>query len=133
MAHWIKENVTIDEYNLYTHIESLNIVNIPHIIDYNIENNSLITEKIPNMSISNYYGEKFSDIPIRVAQGIRAIIKKLYDNGVYYNDITGYNFIEWHDEIWIVDVEHASLDKTACEPFIEKLINGHNGWNPLYI
>ena len=82
MAHWIKENVTIDEYNLYTHIESLNIVNIPHIIDYNIENNSLITEKIPNMSISNYYGEKFSDIPIRVAQGIRAIIKKLYDNGV---------------------------------------------------
>lgn len=132
METWQKENVSLIEYNIYRRIESLNIVNIPPFISYDYVTNILSTQKIENMSIADFYGEDFKNVPQWIIDEIRAIIKILYNNGIYYPDITGYNFIEWNNRVWIIDFGHAHTDKTQIDPFILAFIGGHNGWNPHY-
>ena len=133
---FIKKEVYLNEYTMHKHIQSLGIVNIPKIISYDLHNRILIMEKIPSDCISNIYGENDNDIDIEMYEKIRKIIKRLYDNEIEYPDITGYNFIEYQNKIWIIDFEHAKFcdhsQNKSIESggFIEKFMNGHNGWNP---
>ena len=45
-------------------------------------------------------------------------------------------FIEYENKLWIIDFEHATFcdysrnKSIECGGFIEKFMNGHNGWNP---
>lgn len=132
MDEWNKGNVSPEESNIYQYVESLNIVNIPRFISYDINNRILTTQKIPNMSIADYYGEDFNCQPQWIIYRIRAIITCLYNNGIDYPDITGYNFIEWKNRIWIIDFGHARMDHNATDPFIMAFMDGHNGWNSNY-
>ena len=63
---------------------------------------------------------------------IRKIIKILYTNNIMYPDITGYNFIEYDDKIWIIDFEHSKKQSKITDRFINKFINGLNKWNPKF-
>jgi hypothetical protein len=45
-----------------------------------------------------------------------------------YPDITGYNFIEHNNKLWIIDFEHAHIRDT----FVDKFIHGRNTWNPRF-
>jgi tRNA A-37 threonylcarbamoyl transferase component Bud32 len=55
----------------------------------------------------------------------------LAENNIEYPDITGYNFIEHDNKIWIIDFEHSSfINKTMKDPFVNKFIGGSNKWNP---
>ena len=132
MNVWQKKNVSLEEYNIYRHVELLNIVNIPQFISYDYVNGTLNTQKIDNMCLADYYGDDFNSFPKWIIDEIRAIIKTLNNNGIYYPDITGYNFIEWDDRIWIIDFGHAHMEKMYRDPFILAFIEGHNGWNPKY-
>jgi len=132
---YIKNNVTIHEYIMHKYIYELNIVNVPEIISYDYHNKILTIKKINNMSISDFYGEEITQVPINIIDKIRKIIKKLHDNEIEYPDITGYNFIECSDEIWIIDFEHTKFfdnnnNKSKYYEFIIKFINGLNSWNP---
>jgi tRNA A-37 threonylcarbamoyl transferase component Bud32 len=135
-TEFIKKEVYLNEYTMHKYIQSLEIVNIPKIISYDLHNKIMIMEKIPNDCISNMYGENDNDIDIEIYEEIRKIIKRLYDNEIEYSDITGYNFIEYQNKIWIIDFEHAKFcdysQNKSIESvgFIEKFMNGHNGWNP---
>ena len=67
----------------------------------------------------------------KIFNEIRDIVKNLYDNGVIYPDITGYNFIEWDNKIWIFDFGDAYFKEGNIDSlFVNKFILGHNGWNP---
>jgi len=84
------------------------------------------------MNVADYYGEKDADITPELFQKIRKIIKTLYDNNVVYPDITGYNFIEYKEKIWIIDFEHSNFKPLLQDDFVVQFINGTNKWNPQF-
>lgn len=130
MATYTKYNVQANEYEMYRKIRSLNIVNTPTLLDYDPKQKILTMEKIPELNISDMYGDKLSDVPPYIIDEVRNIIKTLRDNGIEYPDITGYNFIEYQNKIWIIDFEHARIKSKNFDPFVIHFINGADSWNP---
>jgi len=144
---YIKGNVSLQEYRMYRYIDSLDLNYVPKYYYYDHSNKKLKIQKINEMNISNMYGESIKKVPKKVIKQIRNLIKELYDIGIVYPDITGYNFIEdKQGKIWIVDFEHCFFigtynrsDKNYSNAerehidFVEKFINGHNGWNPEFL
>ena len=133
--YYFKENVSLREYEMYKYVCLKDIVDIPDLIGYDNKDNILITRKIKNLDISNMHGEELEDLTekesVEVFNKIRKIIKKLYDNNIVYPDITGYNFIEDNNKIWIIDLEHARFkDDNVDDSFVVAFINGLNNWNP---
>jgi tRNA A-37 threonylcarbamoyl transferase component Bud32 len=129
---FVKKNVTNSEFMLNRITNFLDIPS-PTVLSYN--ENILKLEKINGMSISDFYGENDKDVPIEIYESIRKIIKDLLKIGICYPDITGYNFmIDDKEKIWIVDFGHAYVTspEKKLDEFIEKFINGFNGWNPLF-
>jgi tRNA A-37 threonylcarbamoyl transferase component Bud32 len=53
-----------------------------------------------------------------IVKEVRQIIGKLQANNIIYPDITGYNFINFNDKIWIIDVN--------------EFVKGLNSWNPYF-
>lgn len=130
---YIKEDVHYSEFAMQNYVYGKKIVNVPAIYDYDRGKRVMVMQKIPNMSIADYYGEEFTEVPKHIIQKIREIIKILYNNDIEYPDITGYNFIEWGDDIWIIDFEHATPLEDECnDPFVLDFINGREGWNPRF-
>ncbi len=123
---YTKKNVLKHEYTMHKYVYGLNIVNTPKIISYDENTQVMVMERINNMCISDMYGEDLKLVDESVIKKIRQIIKKLYDNKISYPDITGYNFIEYDNKIWIIDFEHA----TIIHPFINSFIKGEGQWNP---
>jgi tRNA A-37 threonylcarbamoyl transferase component Bud32 len=131
---YTKNDVSLAEYYVHSMLFNSHIVNIPRPYSYDKETNIMTMQRIANMSIADYYGESFTALPISIQEGIRDCIKTLYYHGIEYPDITGYNFIEWNDKIWIIDFGHASYkeNRNEYDPFILEFINGYDGWNPEY-
>ena len=127
---YIKKEVQEHEYNMHKYVYDLHIVNIPKIISYNKEEKILTMEKIDNMNVSDMYGEENWDTSPELFTKIRKIIQTLCDNNIEYPDITGYNFIEYDDKVWIIDFEHSKISKKITNSFIKKFIKGLDGWNP---
>ena len=127
-----KPNVSKDEYKMYKYVCSLNIVNIPKLIDYNEETRIMTTQKIPKMDIANIYSDDFNCVPSAITDMIRDTIEHLYNHNIVYPDITGYNFIYYKDKIWIIDFGHCQFKPKKLDPFVIKFIQGENSWNPEY-
>jgi len=131
MEVYIKNNVSLHEYQMHKYIYELEIVNVPKIVAYDFERKILVMEKIKNMSISDFYGEDSKNINSEIFIKVRSIINKLLESNIEYPDITGYNFIECEDKMWIIDFEHSSvITRKKIDPFITKFCNGLNEWNP---
>jgi tRNA A-37 threonylcarbamoyl transferase component Bud32 len=145
----IKENVLAREYRIYKYLHNMELKFIPKLYDYDKTNKKLKTQKINGLSISDFYGDKFEDIPERIIDNIRYIINYLYNIGIIYPDITGYNFIEdSNSNIWIVDFEHCfyinhySKDndnlteikyKDEHIDFVNRFcFKNEQGWNPYF-
>jgi tRNA A-37 threonylcarbamoyl transferase component Bud32 len=58
---------------------------------------------------------------------MQQIIRTLFQKGIYYPDITGYNFIESKKGVYLIDFGHAS--QSEIDPFIYQFINGECTWN----
>lgn len=128
---YIKNNVNIHELKMHMNVNELNIVDSPKLISYNFIKKELVMENIEGMSVSDMYGEKSNKVPIKIFNKIREIIKKLYDNDIIYNDITGYNFMLSENKIYIIDFEHALYKSDiSSNKFVLDFINGLNEWNP---
>ena len=128
-----KNNVSNHEYQMHKYIYELNLINVPKIIDYDANSQILKMDKINNYNISDMYGEGSENVPESIFSEIRSIINILYQNGITYPDITGYNFIENENKIWIIDFEHSYFtNKDNCDNFVSKFINGLNEWNPYF-
>ena len=130
--YYIKKDVSLKEYEMHKHVHSLGIVNTPKILAYDRDTKVMIMEKVNYMNVSDYYGEKETDISPELFKKIRQIIQTLYDNNIVYPDITGYNFIEFDKRIWIIDFEHSNFKPLLQDNFVVKFINGLNKWNPCF-
>jgi tRNA A-37 threonylcarbamoyl transferase component Bud32 len=130
--YYIKKDVSLKEYEMHKHVHSLGIVNTPKILAYDRDTKVMIMEKVNYMNVSDYYGEKETDISPELFKKIRQIIQTLYDNNIVYPDITGYNFIEFDKRIWIIDFEHSNFKPLLKDEFVVKFINGLNKWNPRF-
>ena len=130
ISTYTKYGVKQHEYDVHKYVYNLKLekVNIPKIISYDKEKEIMVMHKIDAMNLSDMFGEKSSDIDEYYFDEIRTIIQTLSDNGIEYPDITGYNFIEHANKIWIIDFEHAHIRDT----FVDKFIQGRNKWNPRF-
>jgi len=130
--YYVKHSVSVKEYEMHKHVHSLGIVNVPKILAYDRDTQIMLMERVNYMNVADYYGEKDADITPELFQKIRKIIKTLYDNNVVYPDITGYNFIEYKEKIWIIDFEHSNFKPLLQDDFVVQFINGTNKWNPQF-
>jgi len=123
LTHFYKK-VSKQEYEIYKYVHDLQIINIPKLWDYNESTGIMITEKIPNMSVSDYYGDNPTKVPKWIFNEIRKIVTTLYKHNVEYIDITGYNFIEHENKIWIIDFGHATFinPKIPTNDFLKKFM-----------
>ncbi len=134
---YTKYNVTEHEYQIQDLIYKKQIINLPKVINFKqIEGRygDLTMEKIPQMNISDMYGDSLRNIPKYLVEECRNIISILYKNHIEYPDITGYNFIEHKNKVYLVDFEHAKVNYNynTYDPFILNFIEGCNTWNPYY-
>jgi len=111
----------------------------PRIVDLHLtyDNNKytgiIRMEHLDGMSLADMYTDNADKISTEIWDKIRMIIKTLYEKeGIEYIDITGYNFIEKDNHIYIIDFGDAKYTKQSekINSFLEKFLNGHNGWNP---
>jgi len=112
----------------------------PKIIDLKLSYDKVKDEYIGNISmehldamcLADMYSDDPTKIPNIIWDKIRQIVKILYDEGIEYIDITGYNFIEKDNNIYIIDFGDAKYTKKSVKInwFLEKFLNGYNGWNP---
>ena len=130
--YYIKKDVSLKEYEMHKHVHLLGIVNTPKILAYDRDTKVMVMEKVNYMNVSDFYGEKETDITPDLFKKIRTIIKTLYDNNIVYPDITGYNFIEFETRIWIIDFEHSNFKPLLTDDFVVKFMNGLNKWNPRF-
>ena len=130
--YYVKHDVSLKEYEMHKHVHSLGIVNVPKILAYDRDTQVMLMERVNHMNVADYYGEKDRDTSPDLFKRIRVIIKTLYDNNVVYPDITGYNFIEYNEKIWIIDFEHSNFKPLLHDEFVVKFIQGTNKWNPRF-
>ena len=130
ISTYTKYGVKQHEYDVHKYVYNLKLenVNVPKIISYDKQKEIMVMHKINALNLSDMFGEKSSDIDEYYFDEIRTIIQTLSDNGIEYPDITGYNFIEHDNKIWIIDFEHAHIRDT----FVDKFIQGRNKWNPRF-
>ncbi len=148
---FIKEKVSLREYKIYKYLNDMNLHFIPKLYRYNKKTQSLTTQKIIGLCVADFYGESFKSVPKQIISQIRDIIQELYNNGIMYPDITGYNFIvDKHSKVWIIDFEHCFYinpyqnleDNILCDDIIDKnehihfiqkfLFNDENNWNTYF-
>ena len=135
LKYYIKTGVTLKEYKMHQHVYRLGIVNTPKILAYGKETQVMVLEKINQMCLSDYYGDKGKNIPLDLFDKIKEVIKKLWDNNIVYPDITGYNFIEYENKLWIIDFEHSNFKPLVKKEFVEFVNKFANDkqfrkWNP---
>lgn len=133
--YFIKENVTLNEYNLHKYISDLRIVNIPKLYEYNRDTKVMVMERLGGMSISDMYGSEESAVDSEFFDKMRQIIQLLFDHGIEYPDITGYNFIEFDDKLWVIDFGDANFlsEQRSPDPFVLEFLQGQNIWNPNFL
>ena len=129
---YVKENVKRNEFLLLRRAEECGI-SVPSVISYDEDQGRLIMEKIPQMNIADFYGDNFIDVPTWIVDEIRAIVLNLFLHNIEYPDITGYNFIEYQDKIWVIDFGDAQeICGDKRDPFVTEFINGKDSWNPRF-
>jgi tRNA A-37 threonylcarbamoyl transferase component Bud32 len=107
----------------------------PKIYDvaYNDEQALISMKHLNEMCIADKYGDQPENISEKIWEQIHIIIDKLYNEAeIEYIDITPYNFIEKDNKIYIIDFGDAyyRTKSKKINWFLEKFLNGFNGWNP---
>ena len=134
----IKEGVSKKEYYLHNSLYEMSKIyrclNVPQILKYNEETQTMTTVCVGKCNVADFYGEDNKCTPPTIFEKVREIIQLLYDSGIVYPDITGYNFIETGTEgktkLWIFDFEHAEYLPKKTNDFVEEFLSGMDSWNP---
>ena len=130
--YYVKENVKRNEFLLLKKAEDCGIP-VPVIVSYDEAEERLVMIKIPQMNIADFYGDNFTDVPTWITDEIRSIVLNLYLHNIEYPDITGYNFIEYANKVWVIDFGDAKeICSNGRDPFVTDFINGKDSWNPRF-
>lgn len=141
---FLKNNVCFKEYLLHEYAYEISQqfkketsdIHIPRILGYDPVMQILTLERIPFMCVSDYYGEKNTDVSSDLFEKVRTIIRFLHKHYIIYPDITGYNFVEEGDgKLWIVDFGHADFKTHTPNAFVERFVEDdeYNFWNPEFL
>jgi hypothetical protein len=145
MTEYYKTIITDNERKITREIEMQEISSkhgfSPKILNYRLTYNqedgkyigNVTMEHLDELCIADIYGEDPNNIPKIIWDQIRIILKILYyEEGIEYIDITGYNFIEKNNKVYIIDFGDAVYTKNNIEMnwFLSYFLGGHNGWNP---
>jgi len=136
---YVKNGVSFHEYQMHLFAYNLStrttLFDVPKVLEYNSVEKTMTMEKINADNISHVYGEHLVNVPATIVKKIRKTIKFLCDNGFIYPDITGYNFINFKNKIWIIDFEHSYFDgfENRNYEFIPLFIDGEPNWNPEFL
>ena len=88
-------------------------------------------DKIDNMCLADMYSDDPKEIPQRIWAQINAILTILYEReGIEYIDITGYNFIEQDNKVYIIDFGDARYKTDKINWFLKDFLSGQYEWNP---
>jgi len=89
-------------------------------------------DNIDNMCLADMYSDDPKEIPKRIWAQIHAILTILYEReGIEYIDITGYNFIEKDNKVYIIDFGDARYTKPGhINWFLKEFLAGQYEWNP---
>lgn len=92
----------------------------------------LVMDKIDALCLADQYGDDPKSIPKRIWQEIHNILIILFEReGIEYIDITGYNFIELDNKVYIIDFGDARYKKEGkINWFLKEFLDGDYGWNP---
>lgn len=141
---FIKKNVCYKEYLLHEYAYEISQqfkkeagdIHIPRILCYDPVLQILTLERISFMCVSDYYGEKNTDVTPELFAKVRKIIRFLHKHHIIYPDITGYNFVEeGNGKLWIVDFGHADFQTHKPNEFVERFVEDeeYNFWNPEFL
>jgi tRNA A-37 threonylcarbamoyl transferase component Bud32 len=138
MDTFLKHNVLFHEFTMYNYVDKIKFSFLPKLLSYNSKLKQMKMQRIHGDNLSDQFGEKFDDVPKCYIQDVRSIVSELYNHGIVYPDITGYNFIlETGKEglVWVIDFEHAFFrgyhEGQKQEAFVQRFIDGkENQWNP---
>ena len=132
-VYYTKENVSLKEYKMHAYVYDLGIVNIPKIIHYDKKAKIMKMVKVGIMNVADFYGAEAENTSDELFDKIRAIIQTLQEHSILYIDVTGYNFIECGDKVWIIDFEHATYNAKRKNKYVERFLAGANEWNPEFV
>lgn len=136
---FVKQNVSLHEYTVQQFVWNAGIINVPKPVSYDEKTKILKMQKIPQMSVADWFGEKAVDVPDDVFDKIRGSIRDLLALGVEYVDITGYNFIWFEKKIWVIDFEHARFiggrkEGAVGNSFLHRFLTSPEKlWNPEFL
>ena len=78
---FVKQNVSYKEFMMHEHIYNLSkgitggVLNVPKIINYDVDKQILTMEKIDHMCVSDFYGENEKHISKDLFRTVRSIIR----------------------------------------------------------
>lgn len=147
--YFIKENVSTREYRIYKYLNNMDLKFLPKLYNYDKENKNLKIQMIHGSNIADLYGEDFEKIPTPIVMQIGSIIRTLYDIGIVYPEITGYNFIEDRkSHVWCNNLQHCFYinhfvnsnfedegfieDKSLHIDFVTRFCNEGKKWNSYF-
>tara|TARA_Y100000389_G_C17187160_1_gene376982 strand:- start:33 stop:461 length:429 start_codon:yes stop_codon:yes gene_type:complete len=138
MTIFTKQNVEESEYLLQKKAYDNNVPT-PRPISYNKDTRVLKMEKCHGLSVADMYGDNDKGLKELIERGImksiKVIVEKLKDIGIFYPDVTGYNFMidENSGEICVIDFGHAfELSMAQCSHinFVQTFLSDkHINWN----
>ena len=108
--YFIKQKVSIHEYNMHVLVYYLRLIRVPHPIYYDRVRKCMVMEKIHGTNLSDKFGDCACDVPVHIREDVLRMIRILTSYQIQYVDITGYNFVidaRPDGRIWLVDFEHA--------------------------
>jgi tRNA A-37 threonylcarbamoyl transferase component Bud32 len=98
-----------------------------------VTDDEIFMEDLEAPCLADIYGDEAAAIPEWIWDSIRTMLHSLYTyEGIEYTDITGYNFIEKDEKIYLIDFGHARY-KSRDKPmnwFLREFLDGENAWNP---
>jgi len=114
----VKEGVTEHEAAMQRRAAKLLPANVPRVIRYEKARKRMTMHLVPGHTLIYMYGADCSAVPEWVWEEVRRLVMRLYENGIIYADITGYNFMiePETDKIWMIDFEHCTTRPSG--PFV---------------
>lgn len=95
--------------------------------------------RVPHMTVADMYGERWEDVPSHIRALIVVAVTTLFQCGVVYPDITGYNFIYYKRQLWMLDFGHSfempprTEDEQEHYTFVHAFVNdASHRWNAYF-
>ena len=140
----VKEGVTKHEAEMQRRAARLLPANVPRVVRYEKALKRMRMELVRGDTLADMFGDVADDIPEEIWTEVRRLVMVLYEAGIVYSDVTGYNFMIEPEsgKIWMIDFEHCTArapgpftngdERAEGESwFVREFLSGDSGnvWN----